>query len=159
MAGWIRRLGGWILRMQADSGDVPPQAIRLRLEGTLTGVREGIDHVLALPPCAQLSVIQLGTLRVLLAEVLNNIVEHAYAGGAGPIRLTLAQGPAGLLVGVEDDGAPMPGGHVPQGRPPVPDHLPEGGFGWHMIRCLTSSLRYERCGGTNRLWLVVNPDQ
>ena len=54
----------------------------------------------------------------------------------------------------------MPGGRPPAGR--LPDgadcalvDLPEGGFGWHLIRTLTRDLAYVRSGGCNRLSFLL----
>lgn len=97
-----------------------------------------------------------GTCETVLAEVLNNIVEHAYASAThGHIGVTLSRDNCGLAVEVTDDGAPMPGGRLPDPRPaplnvPRAD-LPEGGFGWSVIRSLTTGLDYRRENGTNRL--------
>jgi len=97
-----------------------------------------------------------GSLETVLAEVLNNIVEHAYANrGDGDIGLTLRRAPDGVVVEVTDTGAPMPEGRLPAPRLAAlegpRDDLPEGGFGWSVIRDLTVGLDYRRTGGTNRL--------
>lgn len=100
---------------------------------------------------------QRGTFEIVLAEVLNNIVEHAYAEGAGEIEVTLRRGPEGLLCQVVDQGARMPGDRLPSGTlPPITDaDPPEGGFGWHLIRTLSTDLAYSRVGGQNRLTFRV----
>ncbi|MFB9150853.1 ATP-binding protein [Roseovarius ramblicola] len=99
-----------------------------------------------------------GTVEIVLAEALNNIVEHAYGdAGAGAIGLHAALGPAGLICTLRDRGAALPAPHLPAGRPPDmgtdPGALPEGGFGWFLIRSLTREVRYDRVDGTNRLTL------
>lgn len=96
------------------------------------------------------------TTEIVLAEVLNNIVEHAYAGsGDGWIELRFGLVPDGINFDIFDSGVPMP-----DGKPPVPElsaldvdieDLPEGGFGWFMIHDLTKGLRYERADGRNHL--------
>lgn len=96
------------------------------------------------------------TCETVLAEVLNNIVEHAHAGAAeGDIVVAMARDRGGLCVDVTDDGAPMPGGRLPEARPARldvnRDDLPEGGFGWSLIRDLTVGLEYRRANGINRL--------
>jgi len=101
------------------------------------------------------------TAEILLAEILNNIVEHAFADRpAGAITLELRAMPDGVLVQVCDDGAPMPGLRLPEGRPAdidVPEHLlPEGGFGWHLIRSLATDLHYRRADGRNHLRLMLH---
>lgn len=91
---------------------------------------------------------------IVLAEVLNNVVEHAYAQKQGDIMLQIEPNPAGLLCQVSDSGAPMPGLTLPQGQfQPLEriDELPEGGFGWFLIRSLTEDLRYRREGSVNQL--------
>jgi serine/threonine-protein kinase RsbW len=132
-------------------------------------VRAGLARMFAAPPLVDLTADHRGTAEVVLAEVLNNIAEHAYVGGMGEISVTLRQTGAGLHCLVTDDGVAMPGGTLPAGnhpaqraggaeRPlqdlPLAD-LPEGGFGWHLIRRLTQDLRYARVGGQNRLTFVI----
>lgn len=97
-----------------------------------------------------------GALELTLAEVLNNVVEHGYAGlPAGPIDLRIVRGEGGLLCRIEDDGAPMPRLAVPdRPMPEMPDEtgaLPEGGWGWALIRDLADDLDYSRDNGRNRL--------
>jgi serine/threonine-protein kinase RsbW len=100
----------------------------------------------------------LWTLELILAEALNNVTEHAYAGGCGPVELEVVQRCDGLACRVSDRGRPMPGDDPPD--PPLPaieppDTLPEGGFGWHIIRCLSTELTYRRDGGWNTLTMLV----
>jgi serine/threonine-protein kinase RsbW len=99
---------------------------------------------------------EVAALQIVLAEVLNNIAEHAYAGlPHGLVSVAIWSDPEGLRCRVEDQGQPMPGGTLPPGDLPSLDvdtaDLPDGGFGWHMIRSLTADLTYARIGGTNRL--------
>lgn len=101
-----------------------------------------------------------GTVEIVLAEVLNNIVEHAYACcPPGWIRLFLTPLDDGLACRVEDDGRPMPSLVLPDGRlPDITDEdglLPEGGWGWALIRSLTAELVYERTARANRLTFRV----
>lgn len=97
-----------------------------------------------------------GTLELALAEVLNNVVEHGYAGlPPGPVRLDLRRAGAALHCLVEDQGHPMPGRILPEGAmPPVATTaggLAEGGWGWALIRDLTTDICYTRENGRNRL--------
>ena len=92
----------------------------------------------------------------MLAETLNNVVEHAHAertDGRIDIESTLCA--TGLAFCVRDDGAPMPDGQLPTGALAELsgglDALPEGGFGWFMIRSLTQDLHYARSDGWNQL--------
>lgn len=94
---------------------------------------------------------------LVLAEVLNNVVEHAYAGRRGAIGLHLSGVDGGVLCVVRDSGRPMPGAVLPKGDPPAirPDDPPEGGFGWYLIRSLARDLRYRRAGERNLLRLRI----
>ena len=96
---------------------------------------------------------------LLLAEVMNNIGEHAYAGGAGPIRLRLDRAAHLLTLQFEDAGRAMPGGDLPAGHLPEASNLPEGGFGWFLIRALASDLSYQRAAGHNHLTLRLRLEQ
>lgn len=98
-----------------------------------------------------------------LAEALNNVVEHAQADTpGGKIILETVATPRGLGFSIRDDGAPMPNGELPAGVLKKfgddLDDLPEGGFGWFMIRSLTSDLAYERREGWNHLNFQVPSD-
>lgn len=95
---------------------------------------------------------------LILAEALNNVTEHAYAEGAGPVEISVTIEQGGLACTISDRGRPMPLGVTPSPGLPViapPDDLPEGGFGWHIIRCLATDLTYHRDSGQNRLSMRV----
>lgn len=98
-------------------------------------------------------------LRLCLAEALNNIVEHAYDGAEGrPIYAHVNLSPKAYEVTLIDEGKPMPGGIVPDGEGPSFDEdaledLPEGGFGWMLIRSEMDNIAYERRDGCNVLRL------
>lgn len=90
-----------------------------------------------------------GTIELVLAEALNNVVEHAYENDpGGTIDLRVAHSDKGLKFSITDFGIPMPDGELPLGREPDPnveiEALPEGGFGWFLIRDLTHELIYAR---------------
>lgn len=95
-----------------------------------------------------------GTAEIVLAEALNNIVEHAYARHSGEIEITLRLRGQDLVCSILDSGLPMPRETLPEGRL-VPfvetDDLPEGGFGWFLIRTLSQDLDYRRVDGRNLL--------
>ncbi|GGE45470.1 hypothetical protein GCM10011360_35820 [Primorskyibacter flagellatus] len=99
---------------------------------------------------------ELGTVELVVAEALNNIVEHAYGGQrAGDVRLYWTAGATGLHLRITDDGSPMPDGRLPVGGTPGTwDHLslvPEGGFGWFLISGLARNIVYRRDRGQNVL--------
>lgn len=104
-----------------------------------------------------------GVIEIVLAEVLNNVAEHAYAGqGRGLVELKIVQTGAALWFHIRDEGEQMPGCALPPGRVQDLDveteDLPEGGFGWFLIRELTRDLRYRRVGNRNELTFQMPVD-
>ncbi|PRY92760.1 serine/threonine-protein kinase RsbW [Hasllibacter halocynthiae] len=123
----------------------PPFTLRLVLRATSEEVRSALGAVtrsLARPPE------ELQRLELALAEAMNNVVKHAYDARGGCIELAVTSLPDGTLCEVRDSGAAMPGGAPPEGSPPTvdgdPETLPDGGFGWFLIRSLSRDLLYER---------------
>lgn len=101
-----------------------------------------------------------GALELTLAEVLNNIVEHAYAdAGEGLVELAVCQTGGRLFCRVEDRGRPMP--RLSVMRQPMPPtevatfELAEGGWGWALVHTLTEGLSYARQGDRNRLTFEI----
>lgn len=136
--------------------DVPVgyDAVRLALQDW----RRWIDSVNA---CSDLA----NRAEIVLAEVLNNITEHGYAGQEGgltPIALRCRISGEGLHVVVIDQGRPVPADQCLARRlPPISgaaqdiDDLPEGGFGWCLIRELTRDLSLVSDIAGNRTRFVV----
>ena len=134
--------------------------IRIRFPSDPLAVRSALGGVLQGLTYVELSTEVRGTLELVLAEALNNVVEHAHGGRMdGVIEVRVAhdgseKAPV-LTCELIDDGAPMP-----EGEAPMPCSLeieadaallPEGGFGWLLIRELARDVDYERMGGRNRL--------
>lgn len=120
---------------------------------TLLGIRDLLAEEALLPPpdCSW---------ELVVAEVLNNIVEHAYQDRAGgEIHLRLQFEADRLKVAFTDFGLPMPGGTLPDFDPApldvATDDLPEGGFGWFLIRSLSEQLAYRHEGDSNLLTLTI----
>ena len=95
---------------------------------------------------------------IALAEAINNVVEHTYAKSEpGLVRILCSLRSAHLDIRICDTGTPLPKNRLPPGLAAdvsVPRaELPEGGFGWFLIRELTSEVRYDRCGLINHLSL------
>ena len=95
-------------------------------------------------------------IEIALGEVINNINEHAYCGAPDrPIELHAEPGETGIRFLLVDRGVEMPGGVIPACEQPDltggTAHLPEGGFGWWLIRQVAHDLRYVRKNGENHI--------
>lgn len=128
-----------------------------RLELTLPAdpmaIRSAVAEILSRFAIDAMAQSDRATAEIVIAEVLNNIVEHAYAGTCGQIMLRLEKGDRGIDCAIIDCGVAMPGGALPIGQMPDldPADLPEGGFGWHLIRSLAENIDYQRFGSGNLL--------
>ena len=97
------------------------------------------------------------SVEIVLAEVLNNIVEHAYpAEKPGKIGLSVRRRNSALMFEITDKGRPMPKGRAPIGNHPMSefcsdDAMPEGGYGWYLIREIVRDLVYDRRDNENIL--------
>jgi len=113
-------------------------------------VRAVLAHILVELDPLGLHSDELGTIEIVLAEALNNVVEHAYPAGtaSGPIDIDCRTARDGLHVRITDDGRAMPGGQIPAGAETALSDdmtdLPEGGFGWFLIRQLAQDVAYRR---------------
>jgi len=126
----------------------------LVIPGTPEAVRNGLLLLGAQPPLCNLTKAGRSNAEIVLAEILNNIVEHAYANSSGVIEVTLAPSADGTFCQIKDQGAEFPDGKLPHTHLPKNAALndpPEGGFGWFLIRSLTTDLTYDRRGSRNRL--------
>ncbi|MDB5660975.1 MAG: putative anti-sigma regulatory factor, serine/threonine protein kinase [Cypionkella sp.] len=135
---------------------------RLTIPSHYNGVRDGLRALLDSVLLRSLPEDGRGNAEIVLAEALNNIVEHAYAGRQGEIEISLHLRQNELLCQISDTGLPMPGGTIPTGSLAASGESvnpPEGGFGWHLIRCLSKDLAYQRIGGRNLLSFSLNTQQ
>lgn len=117
-------------------------------------VRSGLQNLFAQEPLCSLCEDTRGTAEIVMAEALNNIVEHAYAAQAGLIDIWVGLGATGLECSISDYGRPMPDFQLPKGHQhnlAQMDDLPEGGFGWFLIRSLAQDLQYQRRYNQNLL--------
>lgn len=152
--------------MLADRGRTParvqqtmPVAARILIPSDPIAVRQGLKSLFESLLLRRLDDTDRGKAEIVLAEALNNIVEHAYADGTGEIELTICLNRRGLNCRIIDHGAPMPGGAMPGGVLTAPEDFPEGGFGWHLIRTLSEDLRYARVAGRNQLTFRLATEQ
>ncbi|WP_417720414.1 ATP-binding protein [Salipiger sp.] len=141
----------------ADSPDTgPAPTLTLDIGATPEDVRVALDRTTAALLRCGFAPGHCGFTEIVLAEVLNNVVEHAYRDcPRGRIRIDVRAGPERVDLVIRDRGARMPGDRLPVGSPvdvdvPV-DDLPEGGFGWFLIRTMADQLVYRREDGGNRL--------
>lgn len=93
-----------------------------------------------------------------LSEALNNVAEHAYVDRVGGVWLQAEFQENAVRVSLSDHGRAMPderlpAGQLPQWGPGI-DTLPEGGFGWFLLRELTAEMCYVRQDGRNALQLT-----
>lgn len=136
--------------------------IQVHLPGTAEAVRLALADLLTsafmtrVPPSLAVNA------EIVLAEVMNNIVEHAYAAKAGDISLTLTRTKAGIACHLKDCGAAMPGLTLPEGAFQTLgeiEDLPEGGFGWFLIRSLVDDLTYQRANDENHVSFLLRDEQ
>ena len=104
---------------------------------------------------------RVGIIEIALTEIFNNIVEHAYADMPdGEIRLRAFLQDSILRFEICDDGMPLPGLELPAGREQdlsvSRENLPEGGFGWMLIRTAARDLHYDRNDGTSCLQVTFD---
>ncbi len=140
-----------------DSLSLSFAADEMALRAALGQVREYLANS-GFPECF------LGSVELVLAEAVNNVIEHAYADRPeGQIDLHLEKRDAVVVITIEDEGVQMPGGRAPEGRQHDLDveveDLPEGGFGWFLIRSLTDRLDFSRIGSRNRLCIHMRADR
>lgn len=128
--------------------------LKLTIAGNAHAIRQALADLVTRPPLAGLCPADRGSAEIVLAEILNNIAEHAYAGQGGPIEICLSPEQAGIACRIADIGIGMPGGQLPSGNlndiSEVSD-LSEGGYGWFLIRSLTADLHYLRRRNRNEL--------
>jgi serine/threonine-protein kinase RsbW len=148
------------MRSEAMSAVARPAAalpgFTLRVLARNHSIRDALQETRARLTRVSLSEEEINTVEVVLAEVMNNVAEHAYAWRRdGEMVLTLRQTPEGLAISVTDEGRSMPDDSLPFGQhldPTAPlDDMPEGGFGWLIIRQLARDVGYTRQSGVNQL--------
>ncbi len=134
-------------------------AFQFSVQSDEFSVRDALEQLLRRLKPLSLDVEEAGTVELVMAEALNNVVEHAYPEGnpAGPINIHCKHRSNGLHLTITDQGVGMPDGETPLGRPANLNvdkmQLPEGGFGWFLIKDLAKDVDYKRVGWENRLSL------
>ncbi|MFN0116111.1 MAG: ATP-binding protein [Paracoccaceae bacterium] len=140
----------------SGAGALPEPAFARTFEADALAVR-GVLRAAIAKFARRISPDDSGVLELVLAEVLNNIVEHGYQGDpAGLARVVIRRMPGGLCCRVEDAGSPVPDdvlelsedGDATLGPADSPA---EGGYGWKLIHSLVEDIRYSKDGGFNRM--------
>lgn len=150
-----------------NAGPKPRPAIRTQpmfhrvLQAEPQDVRQTLED-LRIRFAKEVSADAMGRLELVLAEVMNNVAEHASATDmpatdARSMHLCVVMHDNGLSCAITDDGGKLPADCLlPRTLPALdPLDLPEGGFGWCLIQGLTQSLCYYREGQRNCLAFTV----
>jgi len=120
---------------------------RLEQVRVLSGALRGIGQELSL------SEEQLGQLELMMVEVVNNVIEHAYQMQHGnDVQVRVEYSPQEVHLVISDQGHAMPDAlHTETREMPNPEDLPEGGWGMGLIHLLADSIRYSRDAKGNHL--------
>lgn len=137
----------------SSAGAEAPGRIRHRFPACPMAVRDLLERAAANPALAHRFD---DRAELVLAEALNNVVEHACAHRPDAmIEVTLEWRAAALTCRIVDEGAEMPGGLPGVTDTPRAEDLPEGGFGWCLIHALACDLRYTRARNRNCLEFTI----
>lgn len=119
-------------------------------------VRDALMRFARTAVLARLGAGQRDIVLLVLAEVLNNVAEHAYGKAVGPVAVRLMARDGAVLARVTDRGglAPAFDGATVQD----PQGMPEGGFGLGLIRALASDIRQRRRLGCNVMTFRIDGD-
>lgn len=136
-----------------------PRSIGLKFNASDGGVRQALLMLRGLLDASGSTGSDAGMIELVLAELLNNVVEHAYSGqDGGQINVCIRDKRGLVQIWVGDCGdEPSNTSWMNRGFPDLPEsteHLPEGGFGWPIIHALSEKVRYRRHDDQN-LWLVI----
>ncbi len=148
----------------ADTALQPPAtpydsgAFIINFHATPLKVRDALETLIDYLGPLNLLQEHLDTIEIVLAETLNNVTEHAYDGDGGPIYMRAIVVDGTLSVVIRDRGKPLPPSLILADDPDGfdPESLPEGGFGWHLIRNLASELTHNRLARWNELRVVFS---
>jgi len=137
--------------------------MRLTIQSDPLSVRSALQTIMGQFGSDELQPNDAATLEIVLAEVMNNIVEHAYRKRPdGKIRFCANKTETSIWCSFIDNGLPMPDNSTPAGLlrqlDGPTDELPEGGFGWFLIRDLAQNLTYSRIRNRNFLRLRLALD-
>ena len=143
-----------------DRPDMVAHPFSLQIPGTPRSVRRALAEIRERIKAGGATPDTLSRIEIALAEVLNNVVEHAlHHAQDGNIRVVVTPRDMDWHFEVSDNGVALPGDALP--NPPLPKtslplaDLPEGGFGWAIVNMLARDLRYTREADRNVLSFVM----
>ncbi len=117
----------WQLTIASDLHNLPLIAQFVRDAGRAAGLDEGA----------------LFAVELACDEACNNVIEHAYRGAKGLLRIACSVSQADFVIEIQDNGHPF---DLTVIRPPKrirrPADLPVGGLGIHLIRTLMDTVEY-----------------
>lgn len=128
---------------------------RIRFEAEAKAVRAALLRLERGDVLAPLEDDSRAAILLALAEAMNNIAEHAYAGGAGRAVVSLSRRGGAVVARMVDQGRPAPA-MCDTGRAVDPWDLPEGGFGQVLIRRIARDVAQCRRSGCNVLRLSID---
>ena len=148
--------------MRGDGPSTVTASLTLSIMPDAPAVRQALRDALGQPPLDTLDDDLRGIAELILAELLNNIVEHGHCRLGDPIRLHIHQSMQGIFCTLCDGGMPLPDARPPLGRFPETDasgYPAEGGYGWYLVRALAENLTYTRNPGENLLSFELRSKQ
>jgi anti-sigma regulatory factor (Ser/Thr protein kinase) len=97
--------------------------------------------------------------RLVLEELVLNLIDHATGSTTNRIDLSIRLEPGKVLLVLEDDGNPFD----PRSAPPFDKNRPleergPRGMGIHMVRSIVEEITYDRIGPHNRLCVAIRRD-
>lgn len=113
---------------------------------------EIIEDVMALPVVAEQAALEF-TLRLVLEELVVNVVNYAYGeGGDGPLDITVENRDDAIVITLTDQGVPF--NPLEQEAPDTdlpPEERPIGGLGIFLVREMMDNVSYRYEAGRNIL--------
>lgn len=142
----------------------PQSLLNLSFRSTPDAVRETLAHIAQAVADAGQNPTATNNIELAMAEALNNVVEHSFRDREnGQILLSVTLAHDIFRICIRHDGTPMPGLRLPEGKPAVigtdTSNLPEGGFGWFLIRSLIIDATYSHRENWNELVLRFSRHQ
>jgi len=94
--------------------------------------------------------------RLVLEELVLNLIDHAVGSAVGRIDLHIAVDSCRVILILEDDSIPFDPRSAPMfdQTKPLEERGPRG-MGIHLVRSIVEELSYERAGSRNRLRAVI----